>query len=182
MTRSGPALLAVVVLLSAAPAPALATDPLLSGYGGPGNGEQVVLGSKLLGPPGGGSKGGSLRAAAPAATAPAPAVSTPRATAAPSAPASPKAASNPAAKHRGATTAKHRRATAPAATTPKARQLPAAAPAVVPYPSRASSAGGLPLSAGDLVVLLLAGLALAGTAFGLRRLGTAAGAGPEGSV
>jgi hypothetical protein len=47
-----------LVLLSSTVA--RAEDPLLSGYGGPGGGEQVVLGSKLIG----GSKGsGSLRAA-----------------------------------------------------------------------------------------------------------------------
>jgi hypothetical protein len=40
----------------AAATPSLATaGPLLSGYGGPGQGNQVILGSTLLGGPGGGS-------------------------------------------------------------------------------------------------------------------------------
>jgi hypothetical protein len=42
------------------PATALAGSPLLSGYGGPGAGEQAILGSTLLkGPSGGSSSGGS---------------------------------------------------------------------------------------------------------------------------
>jgi hypothetical protein len=53
---------------------------------------------------------------------------------------------------------------------------------VVPYPSRASSAGGLPFSTGDLVVLLLASSALVATGVVLRRLGAASTTHPEGSV
>ncbi len=49
------ALLFAGVMLVLAPAPALAGSPLLSGYGGPGAGEQVVIGSTLIG----GSRGGS---------------------------------------------------------------------------------------------------------------------------
>jgi hypothetical protein len=46
--------------LTAAPAVALAGSPLLSGYGGPGAGEQAILGSTLLGGPhGGAGSGGS---------------------------------------------------------------------------------------------------------------------------
>jgi len=42
--------------LAALTAPAQASvNPLLSGYGGPGQGSQVILGATLLGPPGGGS-------------------------------------------------------------------------------------------------------------------------------
>lgn len=40
------------------PAVALAGSPLLSGYGGPGAGEQAILGSTLVGGPGGGSRSG----------------------------------------------------------------------------------------------------------------------------
>lgn len=54
-----PALSAVFALAIAAPAVAK-DDPLLSGYGGPGGGDQVILGSTLLP---GGKSGGSLRAA-----------------------------------------------------------------------------------------------------------------------
>src|SRR4051812_41909112 len=38
--------------------PAKANDSLLSGYGGPGNGEQAVLGSQLVGGSSGGGKNG----------------------------------------------------------------------------------------------------------------------------
>jgi hypothetical protein len=56
------ALLAALALAVSASAPsaALAGGPLLSGYGGPGAGEQAILGSTLLGGSGsGGSSGGS---------------------------------------------------------------------------------------------------------------------------
>jgi hypothetical protein len=47
-------------LLIAAPTVALAGSPLLSGYGGPGAGEQAIIGSPLLnGPHGGAGSGGS---------------------------------------------------------------------------------------------------------------------------
>jgi len=46
--------------MAAAPAYAAKGGPLLSGYGGPGEGEQAILGSSLLGgPPGGGSDAGA---------------------------------------------------------------------------------------------------------------------------
>src|SRR4051794_10195073 len=74
-------ILATFAFLLLAPS-SQAADPLLSGYGGPGGGEQVVLGSTLVGAGkgGGGSGGGSgssggsasLRAsAAPVAATPA---------------------------------------------------------------------------------------------------------------
>src|SRR5438876_10100556 len=49
-------LAAALALLALAPAAANA-GPLLSGYGGPGQGNQAILGSTLLGGPGGGSSG-----------------------------------------------------------------------------------------------------------------------------
>jgi hypothetical protein len=51
----------LAVLLSIAPSSAFA-NPLLSGYGGPGEGNQAILGSTLVGGPGGG--GGSAGGAA----------------------------------------------------------------------------------------------------------------------
>jgi hypothetical protein len=51
----------LAVLLSTAPSSAFA-NPLLSGYGGPGDGNQAILGSTLVGGPGGG--GGSAGGAA----------------------------------------------------------------------------------------------------------------------
>jgi hypothetical protein len=48
-------------LLTAAPVAASAGSPLLSGYGGPGTGEQAIVGSTLLNAPrGGAGSGGSL--------------------------------------------------------------------------------------------------------------------------
>jgi hypothetical protein len=48
----------IVAAVAAAPSTA-AASPLLSGYGGPGQGNQAILGSALLNGPGGGSSGGS---------------------------------------------------------------------------------------------------------------------------
>lgn len=61
----------VVAAVSAAPADARGSDPLLSGYAGPGGGDQTLLGSTLIPRPrqGGTGDGGgrSLEASAPAA-------------------------------------------------------------------------------------------------------------------
>jgi hypothetical protein len=57
--RIGSALALAGVLLLAAPVgSALAISPLLSGYGGPGAGEQAIVGSTLLGGPNGGAGSG----------------------------------------------------------------------------------------------------------------------------
>ncbi len=53
-------------------------DPLLSGYGGPGQGQQVLLGSSLIAPPGGGT------GSPPSTSAPGAAADTPSALARPS--------------------------------------------------------------------------------------------------
>jgi hypothetical protein len=50
--------LLVVLLTFIVPYPALAS-PLLGGYGGPGEGNQAILGSALVGGAGGGTSGGS---------------------------------------------------------------------------------------------------------------------------
>ena len=49
----------VGLLCALAPAGAYAGSPLLSGYGGPGAGEQAIVGSTLLGGPRGGAGGSS---------------------------------------------------------------------------------------------------------------------------
>ena len=59
--RRLPVLLALVAV-AAAPVPARAADPLLSGYAGPGSGEQVILGGQTVG---GGVVVAAARAAAP---------------------------------------------------------------------------------------------------------------------
>jgi hypothetical protein len=159
-------LLAVLLLLPSG----ASADPLLSGYGGPGGGEQVVLGSTLVGGSGGGSggsggasgsgSGDSIRATP--APAPAPAAS------GASSAATPKSAGS--AGRSGATT-RHQR---PAPSAPAATASPAAvatgAPPVRVYPSRASDVGGLPLSGGDVLVAALALVALFLVGSGLRRL------------
>ena len=55
--------------LPAAPA-AAAGGPLLSGYGGPGEGNQAILGSTLIGGPSGGAGGGSGAGTAAALSSP----------------------------------------------------------------------------------------------------------------
>jgi hypothetical protein len=61
------AVAALVVLSAALPAAAYAGNPLLSGYGGPGQGSQAILGSALLNGPGssGGGPSGSSGTGAP---------------------------------------------------------------------------------------------------------------------
>jgi hypothetical protein len=63
-------LLLTLALLAAiagiAPASALAGGPLLSGYGGPGAGDQAILGATLVGGPSGGSGGGGSGSASAA--------------------------------------------------------------------------------------------------------------------
>src|SRR6185437_8685895 len=73
--RKQRSIIAIAALLGLAGAsPAAAAGPLLSGYGGPGQGNQAILGSALLnGPRGGGSSGGSSGGPPAAATASGPA-------------------------------------------------------------------------------------------------------------
>jgi hypothetical protein len=143
------------LLLLSLPVGARAADPLLSGYGGPGGGEQVVLGATLVGPPsGGGTAGGppeGLRAAQ--------SVGGPELT---------RPAGSP------ASTGRRHRKSAPNAAGATPAEDPSArvpgAPAVRPYPTRAGDAGGLPLPVGDALIGALALVLLALAAIGLRRL------------
>ena len=65
-TRMASALILADLVLVSLPAPASATGPLLSGYGGPGAGEQSLIGSTLLsGPRGGAGSSGSPNAGGP---------------------------------------------------------------------------------------------------------------------
>ncbi|HWX75639.1 MAG TPA: hypothetical protein VNZ05_10050 [Solirubrobacteraceae bacterium] len=66
--RLGGIALACFALLAATPLAAHA-GPLLSGYGGPGQGNQAILGSTLLGGPGGGSGSGGANEGVAAASA-----------------------------------------------------------------------------------------------------------------
>jgi len=156
-------LLIALLALLAMPATALGASPLLSGYGGPGAGEQVVLGSTYVSPPPGGSGGGavatqSLQARSGAATATG-------------------GGRDSAQDPPSSTGARHHRTgsggskDAPATTvTPTASSAPAGAPPVRTYPSRDADAGGLPLSAGGLAIVLIGLAALVVLAIGLRRV------------
>jgi hypothetical protein len=55
----GALVLAAAFALAAATPLVAHAGPLLSGYGGPGQGNQAILGSTLIGGPGGGASGGS---------------------------------------------------------------------------------------------------------------------------
>ena len=76
------ALITLTLALALLPATAHASDPLLSGYAGPGGGEQVVLGGGTVGGgKGGGSSSSSSASGKPAADVPLKATATPAATA-----------------------------------------------------------------------------------------------------
>jgi hypothetical protein len=165
------------VALVALPGVASASDPLLSGYGGPGGGEQAVLGAETLGGGSGGSGGsgsggngsGTGAAATPneslRATAPAVAQQAAPTTAAPKR--STKPHRDGAKKGSGGTVSETAKG---AAATPAA----AAAPAVVSYPSRSTEGGGSPLSGGAVLAVLLALAAVVLIGLGLRRLSSGA--------
>jgi hypothetical protein len=163
----GVALLTVLALL-VLPATGRAADPLLSGYAGPGGGEQVVLGGAMVNPPGGGSGGsGTLRATSTPASAgtAAPAAGS-SASGTPAATSSSAAGSHKASgTHAKATSGARAPAAAPAA-------VATGAPPVVAYPTSGStSAGGLAVPVGALLAALLGLAALILVGFGLRRLG-----------
>jgi hypothetical protein len=182
MPRRATPLIAVLAVLLI-PAGAHASDPLLSGYAGPGAGEQVVLGGATAGGKGGGSDtpsggAGAASSGASAATRPAqdqslraPATVTPAPSAAESQGATPALTRKPQRRKPSSSSSKHQAdaGTSANTTTTTAATLPGA-PEVVAYPTHAGAVSGLPLSAGGvlLVVLGLAGLIL--VVLGLRRL------------
>ncbi|HEV7751680.1 MAG TPA: hypothetical protein VGO71_09055 [Baekduia sp.] len=176
-------LTAVLLSTLALPTAALAAgdDPLLSGYGGPGSGDQAVLGGGTIGGGGkgggsgssGGGAGGSLRAATPSVPA----------TPAPATPASPTTSSassggSSSAKH--TKSARHHRAhpSTPAAATHTSSTATSGAGTSTNLPQRAttsirvdrSSAGTFPLSTGDLLLALVVALAIAALAVATSRL------------
>jgi hypothetical protein len=166
----------VMLIVSAVllvPASSQAADPLLSGYGGPGGGEQVVLGSTMVG--GGGSGGtGTGTAADPSQQS----LRAPSSTAAATAPAT-RAASGGQSQGQGesATPKPHRSSSskrsgsaAPRVPATPVATRPPGAPPVRAYPSRASDAGGLPLSGADVLLAVLGVVVLLLAGLGLRRL------------
>ncbi|HET6507264.1 MAG TPA: hypothetical protein VFG42_10775 [Baekduia sp.] len=178
------AILAALVLALALPvASAHATDPLLSGYAGPGGGEQVVLGGGSVGAKKGSSSGragtsdpgsASLKADTSASSPAAPAGASGGAKSTLTSKPQRKTSSSPSSKREGhAESERHTSAQGAAksttATTTTAT-LPGA-PEVVAYPTRAGDgSGGLPISAAGIVLLVLGLAAATLIGLGLRRL------------
>jgi hypothetical protein len=171
--------LAALCSVALVAAPARASDPLLSGYGGPGSGEQALLGGGVVGggsPGGGGSgaRGGaaatSLRATAPAAAAPAPApqgTSSDTSASGSRKPSRRRSSSSSREKMSGSTTSNRAASATPGS---GSAATPLGAPRPVAYPTRAGEVGDLPLSLGGAMLLVLAAGALVLAALGLRRL------------
>lgn len=134
--------LACAVLLCAV-VPAYAEDPLLSGYSGPGGGEQVVIGSSVLPPKNGNGsiRSGSTGASAPSASA-------------------------------GKTTDENS-SDKPSDDQQASVQPSTPAPAVASkpaYPTQVSSASSLPLSRGDLILIAVAAVLVLLVGLGATRL------------
>jgi hypothetical protein len=155
-------LIALLILLSL-PAASRASDPLLSGYGGPGGGEQVVLGGGTVGGGGGtsGSGGGAVATGEESLRA-----TTTSSAAAPSAPA--KLTNTPQKRKSPSSSASHPRTMSNGSTTTAATS--AGAPQTVAYPTRAGAVSGLPISAGGIFALVAAIAVFLLAALGLRRL------------
>jgi hypothetical protein len=169
-------LLMVLSLLLAAPA-AQAGDPLLSGYAGPGSGEQVILGGGVVGGGGGGgSASKSTRTAAQSLSAAAAATANSSTSGSSSNPTriahrkSGSSSTSSSSKRRsksGSTTS----SSSSTSSSPTSAHS-AGAPHVVPYPTRAGAVSSFPLSlSGALLVVLGLGLLVLG-ALGLRRIGS----------
>jgi hypothetical protein len=167
MLRLSSLTLATTALL-ALPAASRASDPLLSGYGGPGGGQQVLLGSHLLGGAGGsgGGASGSLRAPASLrASGSAPGGGSSSGS---------TASGRPARSGTGARTGAR---TGAAHGAHGGTAAAAGAPRALAYPRRADDAGGFPLSAGEVLAGLLALVAAGGMGAWLRRTATRVGGG-----
>jgi len=146
-------LLGIALSVFGLPGAAVA-NPLLSGYGGPGQGSQVILGGTLLNTPGGGSPGHT--APAGGSTSELTVAATPHPSAAPSRRSGPAQASG---APSGATASK------PAATPPAS-----APPTLFQHASSGTSAGTLGLSSTELLLVLFALAALMLVAAATRQL------------
>jgi hypothetical protein len=197
ISRSSLLALAAIALL---PAGARAGDPLLSGYAGPGSGEQVVLGGTVVGGGshgggggggtnggGGGASGATSSGAATRQAQAAQATQSLQAPAQASTPAPTSTTHHQASAHHGESsrasshlTPHPQRQTGAAATsqpsdapTSSSNQAAAAsgAPTVVAYPTaRVGEVSGLPVSAGGLLLLVLGIAAAVLAGLGLRRM------------
>jgi hypothetical protein len=159
-------LIALLILL-ALPAAAHATDPLLSGYGGPGGGEQVVLGGGPVG--GGGAGSGGARAAATGAES-LRASSDGRGPGSALAPGAPAKLTDKPQKRKSPSSAASQQKTMPNGTTTSTKTVPIGAPQAVAYPTRAGAVSGLPISAGGVLGLVAAIALFVLAALGLRHL------------
>lgn len=169
--RRLPTIFALTLALALPTASAHAADPLLSGYGGPGAGEQVVLGGSTVGS----TKGSSSTQDPGRASLKADATSAP-------APSAPSASSGGSAST--LTRTPQRKKPSSSASPPKSddeRQdatnrpttttaTPPGAPEVVAYPTRAGAVGGLPVSASAVLLIVLGVAAATFLGLGLRRL------------
>jgi hypothetical protein len=177
-----PATLALVFL---AASPAGAEDPLLSGYAGPGGGDQAVLGSQLIGGGGGKSGGsggsGSGKAATTRSLQAAPATSA--SASAPVASGTPSSSSGSSSSGSGAGKGKARSKRSGAkrsgssrasgregGSTAKTRPAHAVPTPTYPATRASSGAGGLPLSGQDVLLALLGAGVVAAVAAGTVRL------------
>lgn len=144
----------IVVLLALAsccafsPA-AMASSTLLSGYGGPGQGNQAILGSTLIGGAGGGS-GGGAGTGSPSGTAASLAVEEPRAGSS-----SGSGSGGSGSSHRGGSAASRASRSAPST---------GARPAITALTAERVDAPALGLGGGDVAYIVLAFLVLALTA------------------
>jgi hypothetical protein len=167
----------VVLMILVAPSSALANS-LLSGYGGPGEGNQAILGSALVGGAGGGTSGGSPGSGGPGGSAGSPSSPSPGAAAS-----SGGEAESTGSSQRGPTTGAEAKGGAAGRapgriSSERARRGKASGGAARAYPryrddaSQATSGGSqaLGLSAADFAYVLLALVALAATAVLTRRL------------
>jgi hypothetical protein len=174
-SRSVP-LAVLTALVLVLPTTVHAQGSLLSGYGGPGGGEQVLLGEELLG---GASGGGSSGAGgAPAGGAPAGSGSTPSdgAGAAPA----PAAAGDPELPSLAAAPADRPRESdrgdrgtpggASRAADPAPAATPVGAPAITPYPTAGDSGSAPLLAASDIFVVLGLLVLVGGVGVLMRRL------------
>ena len=136
LARRGAIVSAVAFVCAVSPALA-ADDPLLSGYSGPGGGEQVVIGSSVVPPKNG---NGSIRQGGGATA---------------QAPAQPSSGGSSSGGGAGETPAGK-----PADKTAQQTPVTPAAVAAKPiYPNKVSSASGLPLSRSDMILIVGALLA-----------------------
>jgi type IV secretion system protein TrbL len=173
-----PSLIAAVLAASLAlPSAALAAgdDPLLSGYGGPGSGDQAVLGGVVGGGGGKGGSGASAGGAAPSLRAATPAPG-PGAPVQQGTTSSSSSASSSATTNAGRAAGKHHRTTTThsSSSTTASSGTPAAAPAL---PQRVSadvradrSQAGALFSTRDVLIALLVALAIAGLGVATSRL------------